>query len=59
MDEALRRCTNPEEFKLKLQGIESTADAARGEMEGTLRSADDRPVANPAFELSRAKFGKN
>jgi twitching motility protein PilT len=59
MDEALRRCTNPEEFKLKLQGIESTADAARGEMEGTLRSAEDRPAPNPAFELSRAKFGKN
>ena len=59
MDEALRRCTNPEEFKLKLQGIESAADAARGEMEGTLRSAEDRPQANPAFELSRAKFGKS
>jgi twitching motility protein PilT len=59
MEEALRRCTNPEEFKLKLQGIESTADAARGEMEGTLRSAEDRSRGNPAFELSRAKFGKS
>ncbi len=59
MEEALRRCTKPEEFKLKLQGIESAADAARGEMEGTLRGADDRSRANPAFELSRAKFGKN
>ena len=49
MDEALRRCTNPEEFKLKLQGIESTADAARGEMEGTLRSAEDRPAGEPGL----------
>src|SRR5262249_42795258 len=33
MEEALRRASNPDEFKLKLQGIESTADVAQREME--------------------------
>ncbi len=36
LDEALRRATNPDEFKLKIQGIQSTADAARDEMDATL-----------------------
>ncbi len=36
LDEALRRATNPDEFKLKIQGIQSTADAAREEMDATL-----------------------
>jgi twitching motility protein PilT len=57
MEEALRRATNPDEFKLKLQGIESTAEGSRAEMENTLSSADPRPAA--PFELSRAKFGKS
>ena len=33
MDEALTRATNPDEFKLRIAGIRSTADAAREEME--------------------------
>ncbi|HEU5180873.1 MAG TPA: type IV pilus twitching motility protein PilT [Candidatus Polarisedimenticolia bacterium] len=57
MEEALRRATNPDEFKLKLQGIESTADGSRSEMESTLSVGE--PRAASAFELSRAKFGKN
>ena len=54
LEEALRRATNPDEFRLKIQGIESTADAAMGEMEGTLHgsgegsSNDDSP-----FDFSR------
>ena len=59
MEEALRRATNPDEFKLKLQGIESTADGSRTEMENTLNVGEDRPRAAAPFELSRAKFGKN
>jgi twitching motility protein PilT len=38
MEEALRRASNPDEFKLKLAGIESTAEMAQREMESTLRS---------------------
>jgi twitching motility protein PilT len=60
MEEALRRATNPDEFKLKLQGIESTADGSRAEMENTLSAGDERPrAASSPFELSRAKFGKS
>jgi twitching motility protein PilT len=33
LDEALIRATNPDEFKLRIAGIRSTADAAREEME--------------------------
>jgi twitching motility protein PilT len=32
-EEALLRASNPDEFKLRIQGIRSTADAAREEME--------------------------
>jgi twitching motility protein PilT len=32
-EEALMRASNPDEFKLRVQGIRSTADAAREEME--------------------------
>jgi len=61
MEEALRRASNPDEFKLKLQGIESTADVAQREMESTLKTgfenaqgaASSGPGAS-VFDLSRA-----
>jgi len=37
-DEALRRASNPDEFKLKIQGIQSTSDLAAEEMEKTMQS---------------------
>jgi len=61
MEEALRRASNPDEFKLKLQGIESTADVAQREMESTLKGGFDNAGGNQAaaggssvFDLSRA-----
>jgi hypothetical protein len=57
MEEALRRASNPDEFKLKLQGIESTSEVAQREMEGTLKSGIDgaAPGAGASvFDLSRA-----
>jgi hypothetical protein len=33
LEEALIRSTNPDEFKLRIQGIRTTGDAAREEME--------------------------
>jgi twitching motility protein PilT len=39
-DEALIRASNPDEFKLRVQGIRSTADAAREEMEKTMSEFD-------------------
>jgi twitching motility protein PilT len=40
LEEALRRASNPDEFKLKIQGIQSTSDMAAEEMEKTMQSFD-------------------
>jgi twitching motility protein PilT len=37
LDEALKRATNPDEFKLKIQGVQFTADISRDEMESSLQ----------------------
>jgi twitching motility protein PilT len=39
-EEALTRASNPDEFKLRIQGIRSTADAAREEMEKSMSEFD-------------------
>ena len=57
MEEALRRATNPDEFKLKLQGIESTSDLSQREMESTLKTGFEEAAtggAGSVFDLSRA-----
>ncbi len=58
MEEALRRATNPDEFKLRLQGIESTAEVAQREMESTLKTGFEDAAAGQGggsvFDLSRA-----
>jgi twitching motility protein PilT len=41
LEEALKRATNPNEFKLKIQGIQSTADMAREEMDAELEMPSD------------------
>jgi twitching motility protein PilT len=57
LEEALRRATNPDEFKLKIQGIQSTSDISREEMEGVLELGVDSAV--DAFsEESPFEFGK-
>jgi hypothetical protein len=33
MEEALTRASNPDDFRLRVQGIRSSADSARDEME--------------------------
>jgi twitching motility protein PilT len=38
LEEAMRRATNPDEFKLRLQGVQFTADVAREQMEGSLEA---------------------
>jgi len=55
LDEALRRATNPDEFKLKIQGIHSTADAAQAEMDSTLQMDDEMGSEEPGspFVLTR------
>jgi twitching motility protein PilT len=53
LEEALKRSTNPNEFKLKIQGIQSTADMAREEMDAALEVPND---FNPLQEESPFDF---
>lgn len=41
-DEALRHASNPDEFKLRVQGIRSTSDTAREEMESEFKKSVQR-----------------
>jgi len=47
-DEALRRASNPDEFKLKVQGVQFTSDAAREQMESSLEMGGS---SDPALEF--------
>jgi twitching motility protein PilT len=47
VETALQAATNPDEFRLKLQGVEFTADAARQQMEQSIGSA------NQEFQVER------
>jgi len=53
LDEALRRSTNPDEFKLKVQGVQFTADASREQMESTLELSEENALmgGDSAFEV--------
>jgi twitching motility protein PilT len=53
LDEALRRASNPDEFKLKLQGVQFTADISREQMEESieLRGENDIMGGDSPFEL--------
>jgi len=55
LDEALKRATNPDEFKLKIQGVQFTADISRDQMEESLAIAGDGDLlTGPAsFELEQ------
>ena len=56
LDEALRRASNPDEFRLKLQGIQSTSDMAKEEMESKLtQGGDSDPFADESpFDFSNS-----
>jgi len=58
LEEALRRATNPDEFKLKIQGIQSTSDVSREEMDGVLELGVDASV-DPFAEESPFEFGQS
>jgi twitching motility protein PilT len=47
-EEALRQASNPDEFKLKVAGIQSTSDMSQTDMESTLQTGrdDDADFAN-------------
>jgi twitching motility protein PilT len=53
LDEALKRATNPDEFRLKIQGVQFTADISRDQMEEALHAAgeDDLLTGGSQFEI--------
>lgn len=52
LEEALRRATNPDEFRLKVEGVQFTADVAREEMESSLEMGHDSDLmGSDTFEL--------
>ena len=54
LDEALRRASNPDEFKLKIQGVQFTSDAAREEMDQNLElGVGEDLMAEERFELEQ------
>ncbi len=59
LEEALRRATNPDEFKLKIQGIQSTSDIAQEEMDAVLDvgmgSPDDSFKEESPFEFGNSE----
>jgi twitching motility protein PilT len=58
LDEALRRASNPDEFRLKLQGIQSTSDIAREEMDAKLSVTSGEP-ADPFSDESPFDFSNS
>ena len=46
-DEALRQSSNPDDFKLKFSGIDSTSDASWGDFERG-KNAEDKEIAEEA-----------
>ncbi|MDX1999294.1 MAG: type IV pilus twitching motility protein PilT, partial [Thermoanaerobaculia bacterium] len=52
LEEALKRATNPDEFRLKIQGVQFTADISREQMEDQLMgSAEGDLLAAGEFEV--------
>ncbi len=47
LEEALRQSSNPDEFKLKVAGIQSSADAAQQEMESAIEKASVQDPHGP------------
>ena len=55
LDEAMRRATNPDEFRLRIQGVQFTADISRDQMEESLEMThdDDLLAEESPFELEQ------
>ena len=52
LDEAIRRASNPDEFKLKVEGVQFTADAAREQIEESIRvPAEGELLTENTFEF--------
>ena len=52
LEEAMRRSTNPNEFRLRVQGIQSTSDVSTEMMESSLDAPETRSDADSPFDFS-------
>ncbi len=54
LEEALRRASNPDEFKLKIQGVQFTADISREQMEESIELAPEGDfMSGASFEIEQ------
>ncbi len=56
MEEALKRSTNPDQFKLRLAGVQFTSDETMQEMENSMTlsgGGDDMMSNNAMFDIER------
>jgi twitching motility protein PilT len=59
LEEAMKRATNPDEFKLRIQGVQFTADVAREQMEASIEQPGSfSPTDESAFEIERIEGPK-
>jgi twitching motility protein PilT len=58
LEEAMRRASNPDEFRLRLQGVQFTSDVAREEMESSLDSPLGLGDNDAPFEIERIQGPK-
>ena len=61
LEEAMKRATNPNEFRLKIQGIQSTSDIAHEEMDSELEGPSDFAAVTEEespFDFSRQPPGR-
>ncbi len=59
LEEAMKKATNPDEFKLRLQGVQFTADVAREQMESSLEQATGLGDSESPFEIERIEGPKH
>jgi len=58
LDEAMKRASNPDEFRLRLQGVQFTADVSREQMEASLESPLGLSENETPFEIERIQGPK-
>jgi twitching motility protein PilT len=58
LEEAMRRATNPDEFKLRLQGVQFTSDVSREQMESSLEGPMGVGENDMSFDVERIETPK-
>jgi twitching motility protein PilT len=59
LEEAMKKATNPDEFKLRIQGVQFTSDVSREQMEGSIEQPGQfSPTEEAFFEVERIEGPK-